>query len=78
MSQQEQSPRILALSWGRMKVDRLGEGKDFRLWPGGGQEWDWAETGTRHVPGIQPAAVEELLARGAAAVVLSQGMEKRL
>jgi hypothetical protein len=78
MSQQEQSPRILALSWGRMKVDRMGEGKDFRLWPGGGQEWDWAETGTRHVPGIQPAAVEELLARGAAAVVLSQGMEKRL
>lgn len=45
---------------------------------GGGREWDWAETGTRHVPGIRPADVEELVARGAGAVVLSQGMEKRL
>jgi hypothetical protein len=78
MSQLERSPRILEISWGRMKVDGLGTGKDFKLWPGGGREWDWAETGTRHAPGIQPADVEELLARGAAAVVLSQGMEKRL
>jgi hypothetical protein len=30
------------------------------------------------VPGIQPADVEELLSHGATAVVLSQGMEKRL
>jgi hypothetical protein len=78
MSQQERSPRVLAVSWGQMKVDGLGDGKDFRLWPGGGREWDWSETGTRHVPGIQPADVEELLARGAGVVVLSQGMEKRL
>lgn len=61
-----------------MNVDRLGYGKDFKLWPGGGREWDWAETGARHVPGIRPAEVEELVARGAGAVVLSQGMEKRL
>ena len=78
MSQQERSPRVLAVSWGQMKVDGLGAGKDFRLWPGGGREWDWSQTGTRHVPGIQPADVEELLARGAGVVVLSQGMEKRL
>jgi len=32
----------------------------------------------RHSPGIQPADVEELLARGATAVVLSQGMDRRL
>lgn len=32
----------------------------------------------RHSPGIQPAEVEELLAHGATAVVLSQGMGKRL
>jgi len=32
----------------------------------------------RHSPGIQPADVEELLAHGAAAVVLSQGIDKRL
>jgi hypothetical protein len=29
-------------------------------------------------PGIQPADVDELLAHGVAAVVLSQGMDKRL
>jgi hypothetical protein len=45
---------------------------------GGGRQWDWTETGTRHVPGIQPVDVEELVERGAAVVVLSQGMEKRL
>jgi hypothetical protein len=78
MNHQERSPRILEISWGRMKVDGVGCGKDFKLWPGGGREWDWAETGTAHVPGIRPADVEELVARGAAAVVLSQGMEKRL
>ncbi len=37
---------------------------------GGGREWDWDETGTRHSPGNQPAD-EEFLAHGATAVVLS-------
>ena len=72
------SPRIRAVSWGRMEVEGLGRGKDFKLYPGGGREWDWRETGTRHVPGIQPADVEELLDRGARVVVLSRGMELRL
>jgi hypothetical protein len=71
----QRSPRILAISWGYMQVDGLGAGKDFKLYPGGGRDWDWAETGTRHSPGIQPADVEELLAHGATAVVLSQGMD---
>jgi hypothetical protein len=31
-----------------------------------------------HSPGIQPADVEELVARGATTVVLSQGMNKQL
>lgn len=39
---------------------------------------DWRETGTHHVPGIQPADVEELLAKGARAVVLSKGIYERL
>lgn len=69
-----ESPRITDLAWGRMTVDGLGTGKDFKLWPGGGREWDWNETGTRHVPGIQPADVEELLAHGARTVVLTRGM----
>ena len=69
------SPRITHISWGRMEVEGLGRGKDFKLYPGGGREWDWSETGTRHVPGIQPADVFELLDRGSQVVVLTRGME---
>ena len=72
------SPRIVAVSWGRMTVDGLGDGKDFKLYPGGGRAWDWNETGTRHRPGITPADVAELLDRGATVVVLSRGMEEQL
>ncbi|MEE8320713.1 MAG: Mth938-like domain-containing protein [Gammaproteobacteria bacterium] len=67
------SPRITNLSWGRMMIDGVGSGKDFKLWPGAGREWDWRETGTHHVPGIQPADVEELLDRGCRTIVLSRG-----
>nr|WP_275413619.1 Mth938-like domain-containing protein [Plantactinospora endophytica] len=72
------SPRIQQVDWGRMTVDGLGEGKDFKLYPGGGRPWDWSETGTRHEPGIQPADVEELLDHGATQVVLSEGFDGRL
>ena len=77
MSDGMRSPRILAVSWGRMEVEGIGA-KDFKLYPGGGREWDWNETGTRHSPGIQPADAEELPAHGATAVVLSLGMNRRL
>src|SRR6266508_2622643 len=72
------SPKILATSWGRMEVEGVGAGKDFKLWPGGGREWDWKETGTNHVPGIQPADVRELLEHGSEVVVLSRGNELQL
>jgi hypothetical protein len=72
------SPRIERLSWGHMRVAGLGEGKDFKLWPGGGRPWNWVESGTHHAPGILPADVEELLAHGAEVVVLSRGMLLRL
>jgi hypothetical protein len=72
------SPVITGIEWGRMKVDGLPEGKDFKLWPGGGRPWDWSETGTRHDPGIQPSDVEELLAHGSTIVVLGRGQELRL
>ena len=78
MDQQQSSPRILAVSWGHMEVEGIGAGKDFKLYPDGGREWDWSETGMSHSPGIQPADVQELLDRGAVAVVLSRGMEERL
>jgi len=66
---------ISHISWGRIIVDGFGEGKDLKLFPGGVREWDWNETGTRHVPGIQPADVKELLTHGVSDVILSRGME---
>ena len=78
MDHQQRSPQILAIAWGRIEAEGLGTGKDLKLYPGGGREWDWAETGTRHSPGIQPVDVEELLAHGASVVVLSRGMEQVL
>ena len=50
MSDKTRSPKILAVCWGRMEVEGIGAGKDFKLYPGGGREWDWNETGTRHSP----------------------------
>ena len=72
------SPRILSVAWGRMEVQGIASGKDFKLYPGGGRPWDWRETDMHHVPGIQPADVEELLANGSRVVVLSRGMELAL
>jgi hypothetical protein len=36
------------------------------------------ETGTHHIPGIQPADVEELIANGSQTIVLTRGMLLRL
>jgi hypothetical protein len=72
------SPRIVSLSWGHMDIEGVGTGKDFKLWPGGGREWDWRETDTHHEPGIQPADVEELLDHDSRTVVLSRGMLRML
>ncbi len=74
MTDLPRSPRISHVSWGRIEVEGVGVGKDFKVYPGGAREWDWRETGTRHVPGIQPADVDELLQHGATVVVLSRGM----
>ena len=72
------SPRIARLAWGRIDVEGAGSFRDAKLFPGGARAWDWRETGTAHVPGIQPDDVRELLDRGATTVVLSQGQLKRL
>jgi hypothetical protein len=78
MNDKTLSPRIVYLSWGRMEVDGVGVGKDFKLWPGGGRVWDWRETNTHHVPGIQVADVRELLDNGSQTVVLSRGILLKL
>jgi hypothetical protein len=73
MSQTATSPKITSDSWGHLEVEGLGGLKDAKLWPGGGREWNWKETGTDHRPGIQPDDAEELLEHGAEVVILSQG-----
>lgn len=75
------SPKIRNISWGQVDVDagdRTESYKDAKCWPGGSRAWDWNETGTSHVPGIQPADVRELVENGASVVVLSKGMNERL
>ena len=78
MDEKPQSPRIGHLSSGRLEVEGQGAFKDAKLCPGGAREWDWRESGTRHVPGIQPADVLELLEHGAEVVVLAKGALERL
>jgi hypothetical protein len=72
------SPHITHLSWGRLEVEGGRRFKDAKLYPGGAREWDWRETGTHHVPGIQPADIHELVERGATTVVLSRGILEAL
>jgi hypothetical protein len=78
MTNEERSPRILALAWGELEAEGLGTLKDAKLWPGGGRAWDWSETGTRHDPGIQIEDAEELIEHGAVVIVLSRGMDEVL
>lgn len=79
MASESRSPKILHLSWGRIEVEGYERPfKDAKVFPGGAREWDWRETGTEHVPGIQPADVQELLDHGAEVVILSRGMAERL
>ena len=72
------SPRIISITWGRMEIEGVGVGRDFKLWPGGGRPWDWSETGTHHSPGIQLADIDELLNKGSEILVLSRGMDLNL
>lgn len=72
------SPRILSSGWGKMEVERIGRGKDFKLWPGGGRSWDWAEYGTGHNRGIQQGDIQELIAMGCRVVILTTGRMGRL
>ena len=79
MKAERRSPRIKHVSWGRLEIEGEAEPyKDAKVFPGGSREWNWRETGTNHVPGIQPDDVRELLDHGARVVVLSRGMKECL
>lgn len=69
------SPRIDEVEWGRISVEGSDASyKDAKVWPGGSREWDWNETGTRHVPGVQPEDLEEIVEKGIEAIVIGRGM----
>jgi hypothetical protein len=79
VKQEERSPRIEHVSWGRLEVEGNTEPyKDAKLFPGGSRDWNWRETGTGHSPGIQVSDMQELLDHGATVVVLSRGMAECL
>lgn len=68
---------INKIKWGKIRIDSKTF-KDLKVYPGGYRTWDWGETGTRHVPGIQPADLQELIDQGATIIILSAGMDNRL
>lgn len=72
------SPPIISAAWGKTEVAGLGQGKDWKLWPGGGRSWDWSEHGTGHFQGIQPGDLQELIDRGSRVVILTTGRLGRL
>lgn len=75
MTTKMNSPRVTGIEWGKIEVDGLGAFRDAKLYPGGGRAWDWGETNTHHVPGIQPADVQELIDKQCEVIVLTRGMQ---
>ena len=78
MKQSSQSPLIIHLEWGNMKVESFGQAKDFKLWPGGAKAWDWRESNTHHRPGIQLQDIQFLAGKGCECIILSKGMLQQL
>lgn len=78
MKKKTESPEITSFSWGQLEVADGNTYKDAKLYPGGSEKWDWNETGTRHVPGIQPADLEPLLKNNCEIIILSKGVHERL
>lgn len=72
-----ESPNIDRLEWGRVHTS-VGSFRDAKLWPGGGREWDWNETGTHHSPGVQPEDLLEVLGHGSEVVIIGCGQSQRL
>lgn len=78
MKKKTKSPKITSFSWGHLEISDGNSYKDAKLYPGGSSEWDWNETGTQHVPGIQPEDLKTLLENDCEIVILSKGVNERL
>lgn len=68
-------------SWGKLIVYVNGVPQDFKdvkVWVGSqnaqATAWDWKKTGTQHVPGIQPADLDEFIDQ-VDEVILTRGVE---
>ncbi|CAH8466644.1 unnamed protein product [Dicrocoelium dendriticum] len=59
---------------GKIKPNEQVKYRDAKLWPGGSRGWDWRETGTSHIPGVQTSDVEELIASNPDIIILSRGV----
>lgn len=78
MKKKTKSPKITSFSWGHLEISDGKTYKDAKLFPGGSSKWDWNETGTQHVPGIQPADVKTLVDNECEIIILSKGVNERL
>lgn len=79
--------KIVSSEWGSVTVENTKADpthlaratyKDCIIGPTITKEWDWKVTGTRHVPGIQPTNIDELIADGAEVIILALGFEGKL
>jgi hypothetical protein len=69
------APTIIEIKWGSSTVsDAKRSYKDCKLSPNGSRAWDWNETGTRHVHGIQIADLGEFI-DDVDVVILSKGFD---
>jgi len=72
--------KVIFVSWGELCVGEKTF-KDCRVKGGFVEAWKWAESGTRHNPGIQIQDFISLLANGnnfVSHLVLSAGVENKL
>jgi hypothetical protein len=69
---------VIYVSWGTMQVihedGSVHNYKDCKVFPSGSKPWDWRQTGTKHVPGIQVSDIEELIDQ-ADIIILSRGVQ---
>ena len=75
------SPEITKINWGSIHIEIKNKVlifKDVKLFPGGGIEWDWKITGTKHDPGIQIMDLKDLVEAGAEKIILGKGFYGRL
>jgi hypothetical protein len=68
---------ITSADWGKIKVNE-NEFADLRCYPGSAEFWDWAKTGTDHVPGVQIQDVGPLITAYCTDIVIGTGFNQQL